>query len=202
MAWHLDGTYLENCNCDFACPCSISFFAQPADNERCEVALFFHVEDGEADGVDLGGLTIGVVADAPAQMSDGNWRVGVLMDEAASAEQQEKLGAIFGGQAGGPMEALAGLIGENLGVEAVPIEFGRRNGGLHAKAGDLVEIELDTIVLGEDPSGEPVRISGLPFPAPTVTAARATTSRISAFGLDFSNGGTKNAFWAPFSWEG
>jgi hypothetical protein len=201
MAWQLQGTYLENCNCDLVCPCSISFFAQRADNERCQVALFFHVEAGEADGVDLSGLTVCVIGDTPAQMGDGNWRVGVLMDEAASQEQQEKLGAIFGGQAGGPMEALAGLIGENLGVETVPIEFERRNGGIHAKAGDLVEIELETLVLGEDGSGEPVRISGIPFPAPTVTAARPRTSRISAFGLDISNDGDKNAFWAPFSWQ-
>jgi hypothetical protein len=199
MAWKLEGTYLENCNCDLACPCSISFFEQPADNERCLAAFFFHVESGDADGVDLGGLTVGVVVDGPQAMADGNWRVGVLMDESATEEQAQKLGAIFGGQAGGPMEPVAGLVGENLGVETVPIEFTRENGRVYAKAGDAVEVELETLVLGE--GEEPLRISGLAFPTSTVTAARPKRSRISAFGVDVSNDGSRNAFWAPFSWS-
>jgi hypothetical protein len=200
MAWNIEGTYFENCNCDLVCPCSVSFFVQPADNERCQVALFFHVASGEADGVDLSGLTVAVVADTPRQMGEGSWRIGVLMDAAASEEQAQKLGAIFGGEAGGPMADMAPLIGEMMGMESVPIEFSSDDGRVSAKAGDAVEIELETIRLGEN-GGEPLRISGLPFPAPTVTAARATTSRITAFGLDISNDGNKNAFWAPYSWS-
>ena len=46
-----------------------------------------------------------MVTDAPALMSDGGWKVGVLMDAAASPEQAEALGAVSGGQLGGPMEA-------------------------------------------------------------------------------------------------
>src|SRR3712207_8856693 len=34
----------------------------------------------------------------------------------------EKLGAVFGGQLGGPMEGLVPLIGENLGLQRAPIE--------------------------------------------------------------------------------
>jgi hypothetical protein len=34
-------------------------------------------------------------------MSEGNWRLGVLIDDRASDEQVEKLGAVFGGQLGG-----------------------------------------------------------------------------------------------------
>jgi hypothetical protein len=37
MAWRLEGTYFENCNCDVLCPCGASFFVLPADNERCRV---------------------------------------------------------------------------------------------------------------------------------------------------------------------
>ena len=61
-------------------------------------------------------------------MHEGNWKLGVLMDEAASDEQAEKLGAVFGGQLGGPMEALGPLVGEQLGVERVPMEFSSENG--------------------------------------------------------------------------
>jgi hypothetical protein len=200
MAWKVEGTYLENCNCELVCPCTISFFGQPADNERCLATFLFHVESGDADGVDLGGLTVAIVIDGPQMMGDGNWRVGVLMDDKASEEQAQKLGAIFGGQAGGPMEPVAGLVGENLGVESVPIEFTREDGRVYAKAGNAVEVELETLHLGE--SEEPVQISGLAFPSSTVTAARPKRSRISAFGVDVSNDENKNAFWAPFSWSG
>ena len=55
-------------------------------------------------------------------MSDGNWRLGVFVDAAASDEQAEKLIAVFGGQLGGPMEALGPLVSENLGVERATIE--------------------------------------------------------------------------------
>ncbi|TMG42354.1 MAG: VldV, partial [Chloroflexi bacterium] len=30
MSWSVEGTYFENCNCDFACPCLVTSFAAPA----------------------------------------------------------------------------------------------------------------------------------------------------------------------------
>jgi hypothetical protein len=95
MPWRLEGTYFENCNCDMACPCTTSGLTAPADYDRCHVALAFHVDSGDVDGVDVSGLTVAVVADTPPLMSEGNWRVGVLMDAAASQEQAEALGAVF-----------------------------------------------------------------------------------------------------------
>ncbi len=109
MAWRLEGTYFENCNCDVACPCGATSFLLPGDNERCVVILVFHVDSGEVEGVDVSGLSLAIVADAPGRMADGNWRVGVVMDEQASQEQAEALGAVFSGQKGGPMEALTPL---------------------------------------------------------------------------------------------
>ena len=52
------------------------------------------------------------------------------MDDQASAEQSEKLGAIFSGAMGGPMAGLTPLISENLGMEVASIEHfddGRRH---------------------------------------------------------------------------
>ena len=49
------------------------------------------------------------IADTPKVMTEGNWRLGMFVDEDASDEQMEKLGAVFGGQKGGPMEALVPL---------------------------------------------------------------------------------------------
>ncbi|HKX16715.1 MAG TPA: DUF1326 domain-containing protein [bacterium] len=200
MAWSLKGTYFENCNCNMVCPCSTSGLTMPADNERCRVVLTFHIASGRVDGVDVGNLTVAVLADTPRQMLSGKWRVGVFMDAAASPQQAEKLGAVFSGQLGGPMAALAPLIGEMLGVEKVPIRY--EDAGRHHRVtiGNAVDIEIEDFVPPQSTTGEVSKLTGLFHPAnSTLTIARATKARVNAFGLEFSNDG-KNGHSAPFSW--
>lgn len=200
MAWHLEGTYFENCPCDMVCPCTTSGLTMPADAERCRVVLIFHIDSGEVEGVDVSDLTVAVLADAPRLMADGNWRVGMLMDAAASQEQADKLGAVFSGQLGGPMEALSGLIGEMMGVEVAPMEYADEGRRHRVQIGDLAEIEIEDFVPPESPEGEVSKLTGIFHPAnSTLTIARATTSRFNAFGLEFSHEG-KNGHSALFSW--
>jgi hypothetical protein len=182
------------------CPCTTSGLTKPADAERCRVVLVFHIGSGEVDGVDVSDLTVAVLADTPQVMADGNWRVGVFMDEKATQEQADKLGVVFSGQLGGPMEALSGLFGENLGVEVAPIEYeddGRRH---RVRIGEFAEIEIEDFVPPQTPEGEVSKLTGVFHPAnSTLTMAQATTSRVNAFGLEFSHEG-KNGHSAPFSW--
>ena len=84
MAWQLEGTYFENCNCDVVCPCTAAAFDAPADYDRCNALLAFHVDSGEVDGTDVSDRSVAVIVDAPKQMSDGNWRVGLFMDARGS----------------------------------------------------------------------------------------------------------------------
>jgi hypothetical protein len=199
MAWKLEGQYFENCSCDVPCPCTVSFDLG-ADRDRCMVFLAFEVESGEVDGVDVSGLTVVLVADTPKVMTEGNWRLGVLMDEQASDEQAEKLGAVFGGQLGGPMEALAPLIGEQLGVERVSMEVSHENGTHRIALGDDGEVEVQEVVPFGKENGEPAKLTGVFHPGgEELTIARATKSNVSAFGIDFAfEGGS--AFANPFSW--
>src|SRR3954468_4865920 len=141
MSWKLEGTYFETCSCDVVCPCTASL-ALGATHDYCRAILVFNVADGEVEGTDVSGLTVVAVADTPKVMSDGNWRLGVYLDDKASDEQAEKLGAVFGGQLGGPMEALGPLVGENLGVRRAPIEV-REDGLKHSiTIGDDVDFEV------------------------------------------------------------
>jgi hypothetical protein len=202
MAWRLDGTYFENCSCDMVCPCTTSGLTMPADQDRCHVVLAFHVDRGDVDGLDVSNKTVVVIADTPPVMADGNWRVGVLMDAAASPEQAAGLGAIFGGQAGGPMAGLAPLITEMLGMESAAIEYvddGRRHS---LTVGDLIDIEIEDFVPPQLlPDGAVEMLTGVFHPAnSTLTVARATRARVSVFGLDFANE-CKNGHSAPFSWS-
>jgi hypothetical protein len=198
MAWKLEGSYFESCSCEVVCPCTASL-ALGADYDRCRVTLVFHVEDGEVEGVDVGGLTVAAVGDSPKVMTDGGWRIGVFIDAAASDEQAEKLGAVFSGALGGPMEALGGLIGENLGVERAPIEV--VNDGLRhsVKIGDAVDIEIEDFAGAEE--GSVITLNGVAHPVgSTVVLSRATRSSFNAFGLELDMTG-QNGHSAPFSWQ-
>ncbi len=199
MAWKLDGRYFENCSCEVPCPCTVSLDLG-ADYDRCNAFLVFQIESGDIEGVDVSGLTVAAVADTPKVMSDGNWRLGVLMDENASDEQAGKLGAVFGGQLGGPMGALAPLIEENLGMEKVPMEIAHENGTHSIKFGDGGEVAVEDVVSFGKENGEPARLAGVFHPAgETLTISKSTKSQFSAFGIDFAHEG-KSGFSSHFSW--
>jgi len=197
VAWKLQGTYFETCSCEVVCPCTASL-ALGADYDRCRVTLVFRVADGEVDGTDVSGLTVAAVADTPKVMTDGNWRLGVYIDAAASDDQAAKLGAVFGGQRGGPMEALGPLIGENLGVERAAIEV-TEDGLRHSvKIGDAIDFEIEDVVSFGVETGKPARLTGIFHPAGSeLTIAKATRSSIDAFGIEYEG---KSAFSSPFSW--
>jgi hypothetical protein len=202
MAWRLNGTYFENCSCEVACPCTVADFSVPADYDRCQFLMAFHVDSGTVDDVDVSGLTVGIFGDTPAMMVEGNWKVGLFMDANASEQQGAKLAGVFTGQMGGPMAGLAPLITEVLGMESKTIEY--RNDGRHhsVRIGDGVAIEVDDIASPLAPDADPPKLTQVHHPASsTLTVARSTASRISAFGYEIAPVG-KSGFSAPFSWAG
>jgi hypothetical protein len=198
MSWKIAGTYFETCSCDVVCPCTASL-ALGATNDYCRAMLVFNVKDGDVDGTDVGGLSVVAIADTPKVMSDGNWRLGVFIDAAASDEQAEALGGVFSGALGGPMEALGPLVAENLGVERAEMEI-REDGLVHSiRIGDAVDVEIEDVVPFGVESGEPARLEGIFHPAgSTLTIAHAKHARIDAFGISYEG---KSAFSkSDFAW--
>lgn len=199
MAWQIAGTYIENCNCDSVCPCATSGFTQAADGDACHLSLIFHIDGGAIEGVDVASRTVALVCDTPKMMADGGWAVGLFIDDGASDEQADALGSVFGGQAGGPVGALAPLIGEVRGVERAPMTY-VSDGLTHSvKIGSAVDIEVqDTLQPGSD---KPVELHGMTAtPVPDVVVATATRSSVNAFGMEWDNTG-KHGFSGPFSWS-
>ena len=198
MSWALEGTYFENCNCEWVCPCTVTSLTEPATQDRCQVVLVYHVDRGSVDGLDVSGLSVAVVADTPRMMTDGNWNVGLILDDRASEQQAEALTGVFTGKQGGPMAALAPLFGNMLGLERAPIAY-RDDGGRHSvRIGDGIAVEVEDFV----PHGleEPTRLQGVFHPSnTTLTIARPVSSRIAAFDMTFENEG-RSAFSAPFNW--
>ena len=199
MAWTMEGTYFESCSCDTICPCSWSAFTAPATNDRCTAMLAFHIDRGEVEGVDVSGLSFAIVVDSPAVMSDGGWRVGVVLDGAAGEEQAGALGRVLGGELGGPPAMLGPLIGEMLGVEQAPAEWRQSDGTFAVRFGDLIDVEVTSFTAGG--LAEPVQLVNVFHPAnTTLTLSPATKSKVDAFGITFDGTGT-NGFNAPYAWS-
>jgi hypothetical protein len=179
------------------CPCNFSF-DHGATYDYCRVTLVFDISTGEIEGTDVSGLKLAVIADTPKVMTEGNWRLGMFVDEAATDEQVEKLTAVYGGQKGGPMAGLAPLIGELLGVERAAIEVVEEGLRHSVRIGTAIDFEVEDIVPFGIETGEPVRITGMFHPVGSeLTAAEATRSQISAFGIEYEG---KTGLSSAFSW--
>jgi hypothetical protein len=197
MSWSLDGTYFETCSCELMCPCNFSF-DHGATYDYCRVTLVFNIEQGEIEGTDVSGRTLAVIADTPKVMTEGNWRLGMFVDDGTSDEQMQKLTAVFGGQMGGPMALIAPLVGEILGVERAPIEVVEEGLSHSVRIGDAIDFEVEDIVPFGVETGEPARLTGVFHPvASELTAAEATRSKISAFGIEYEG---KTGLSSAFSW--
>ena len=198
MSWNLSGSYFETCSCDLMCPCNMSF-DHGATYDYCRVVLVFNIKQGEIEGTDVSGLGVAAIADTPKVMTEGNWRLGMLIDERATDEQVELLAAVFGGQKGGPMEAVTPLVGEVLGVERVSFELVEEGLTHSAKIGDSVDFEIEDIVPFGVETGQPVRLVGMFHPAGSeFNAAEAKRSKISAFGIEYE--GKSGISASEFAW--
>jgi hypothetical protein len=198
VSWHLKGSYVETCSCELMCPCNLSF-DHGATYDFCRVTLVFNIREGEIEGTDIGGLKVAAIADTPKVMTDGNWRLGVFVDERATDEQLDKLVRVFGGQLGGPMAALAPLVGEMLGVERAAIEVDDDGLRHSVRVGDVIDFEIEDIVPFGVETGRPVRFDGMFHPvASNLTMAEAKRSRINAFGIAYE--GKTGLSTSEFSW--
>ena len=198
MSWSMTGEYVETCSCELMCPCNLSL-DHGATYDFCRVTLVFDIRDGEIEGTDVGGLTVAAIADTPKVMTEGNWKLGVFVDDKASDEQADKLVQVFGGQLGGPMAALTPLVGEMLGVERAPIEV-RHDGLRHSvRVGDAIDFEIEDIVPFGVQDGRPVRFDGMFHPVGSdLTMAEAKRTQINAFGIQYE--GKTGLSKSGFSW--
>jgi hypothetical protein len=198
MSWNLTGSYAETCSCELMCPCNLSF-DHGATYDFCRATLAFHIREGAVDGTDVRDRRVVTIIDTPKVMTDGNWRLGMFVDDQATDEQFDKLVKVFGGQLGGPMAMLAPLVGEIVGVERAAIEV-RDDGLRHSvRVGDAIEFEVEDIVPFGKEDGRPVRFDGMFHPVGSnLTMAEARRSRINAFGIQYE--GKTGLSTAEFSW--
>jgi hypothetical protein len=202
-AWNLDGQYYETCSCDFVCPCMPGQLMARPTKSSCTFAMAFQIDNGRFGGVPLDGLGFVVLGFTPEEMGKGNWSVGLITDNRATAEQQDAITAIASGAAGGPMAALSGLIGKFLGVEPAPITFDRSGVRWSVKASTLLDMAAEG-AKGINPNAtEPLYLENTGHPAADRFAlAHASRSHVNALGLAWNDAsGKNNGQYAPFSWR-
>ncbi len=200
MAYTLEGSILEVCDCNVLCPCWIG---EDPDNGTCDSVIAYHIERGSIDGVDVSGLTMAMLAHIPGNVLDGNFRAVVYLDDKAGQDQIDALLAAFGGKLGGPLEDMAKLVGETVAVVPATITFRVEEGRGSLKIGDEAEVIMEPY---RGPTGEITTLNESIFstiPGSPAYVAKASRYRVknAALGLDIDLEG-HNAIQGSFRFEG
>jgi hypothetical protein len=180
MAWTMSGTYVANCSCQLICACPVDGPPSGPDGQ-CRGVAVFHIARGDLDNVDLSGVNFAFCNLFPSNLTAGNWKVGIVIDEGASGDQAAALERILHGDEGGPFAEFAGLFGEWLGVQRASVTFsdGDRPS---ASVGGTVKYTFEPL---EGPDGSQTTVKSAMYGfAPEYRIGRAP-GRSDLFGLDF-----------------
>jgi hypothetical protein len=180
MAWRMSGTYVASCNCAVLCACPVD--GQPTGpNGQCTGALVFTIDEGHLNDVDLSGVNFALYNFFPSNLTSGNWKIGIVIDEGASDQQAGAIQQIVSGDEGGPFAEFTPLIGEMLGVERARVSFSdgdTPSGSIEGKT----DFTFDPL---KGPDGSPTTIKNAMFGfAPEYKVGNAS-GRSDAFGLSF-----------------
>ena len=182
MAYEIEGKLLEVCTCNVLCPCWVG---EDPDYKTCDTTIAWGIEKGSVEGVDVSGLTMAVSAHIPKNiLIPKSWKAVVFVDEKATAEQEGVLLRLFTGQLGGAVADLAGLIGEVVAVERVPIAFTVAGGKGRISIGAMVEAEMAPFV---GATGNPTTLPETVFS--TIPGSPVYASKASQYTRDGSSHG-------------
>ncbi|MGH2444731.1 MAG: DUF1326 domain-containing protein [Candidatus Limnocylindria bacterium] len=199
MTYNVEGRLLEVCTCNVLCPCWIG---EDPDGGTCESTLGWRIDDGRIEGVDVSGLTIAMTVHIPGNILKGDWKAVVFVDDRSSSEQQEAMLKLFTGQLGGAIADLAGLVGEVLSVERVPITFTVDEGKGTLDLGGITRADLTGY---QGATGKPTVLSETVFstiPGSPVYVGKADTyTRTGAAGLSDVDLTGHNALQGHFRFE-
>jgi hypothetical protein len=70
MAWQMSGQLTEFCSCKLMCPCWFGPAPVP-DQGWCSGAILYDIEQGQIDGIDVGGRKVVFAADWPGNFFGG-----------------------------------------------------------------------------------------------------------------------------------
>jgi hypothetical protein len=141
-AWNMKGTLVIACNCDYGCPCNVN--GRPTTG-KCEGGWTWQLEAGVYGDVKLGGLCIGLYANWPAAIHEGNGVATTLIDERADTAQRDSFRALLEGRSGGPWAIFRKTFTELQGPNYVRYEVDSTTQLPRVRGGDALAIETEYI---------------------------------------------------------
>jgi hypothetical protein len=140
MAYKIEGKLLEVCSCNILCPCWVG---EDPDGGTCDSAMAWKIDKGEIEGIDVAGLTFALSVHIPGNvLTPKSWKVAAFVSDTATDDQHGALLKVFTGQLGGAIADFAGLIGEVVSVERVPITFTVAEGKGRLSIGSVADAQL------------------------------------------------------------
>jgi hypothetical protein len=171
------------------------------------VVIAWHFADGQYGDTLLQDLNLVAYAQIPGNAFEGNWTMGVYLDERADANQAEALGTIFSGQAGGWPAVLSALIATPLPPKQVPITFEIADDNVRVTVPDLLEVATERVP-NPLPGGAPLdlKVGNLAVPFYTGTTGTAdvrqsTTLKLTDPNLSFELSG-RSSLIGTFEYRG
>jgi hypothetical protein len=197
LTWWAKGLLFENCCCQVVCPGHVHF-SQLCTYERCVGYWAVRFDEGEFDGVALGGSRAVVAYESPQHMIQGGWTEVLIIDEAATAAQRSAVEAVLKGTAGGPWAKLAPFVSTWLETRYYPIRIEDEATTKRVVVEGLLEGTIEHI-RGRDRS-QPVTIQNMfnQLHAATQVVSRGSTDYDDGV-IVFDNDGT-HGLYSHFSW--
>jgi len=162
------------------------------------VLVAYHIDKGRFGDTKLDGLNATLAVHSPGHMMKVKWRAALYLDSAASKDQADALGQIFGGKSGGPPAGLAPFIGEMLGVSTLPIVYEIAGKKRSLKIPNVADMEVEGM---EGAGGKRISIENSPLTEPLVYVARSKKLTYTDHGMNWEIS-DKNSFYTPISWKG
>ena len=200
-SWRLRGDILEVCSCNVTCPCN---FGGDPSQSPCDAAWGLHITTGNYGNTRLSGLNVVLYFRIPGKVFDGNWTLGACLDQRANQQQQQALGAILTGQAGGFFAALSGLIGRALPPKQLPIRFETVDGDHRVTVPGLLEVGSERVpnpMPGQPPMDTKFSGGLIPIFAGRTSVRRSAVVRVRDPNLSFEYRG-RSALTGRFDAQG
>jgi hypothetical protein len=200
-SWRMRGDVMEACSCATTCPCNFGSDPTPLP---CDVVIGWRIQEGNYGNTRLDGLSVVLYGRIPGNVFQGNWTVGVYLDQRASHPQAQALGDIFAGNAGGWPAMLSSLIGNLLTPKQVPIQFQTVDSEHSITIPGLLEVGSERVpnpLPGQPPLDPKVSNLAVPFYTGPVSVRRSRTLRLSDPGMSFQYAG-RSSLVGQFDYSG
>jgi len=198
--WRIAGDFVVSCNCEVFCPCVLSLGKARPSQGHCYSWFAFRIAKGHWGEIRLDGIRLALLLEVPGPMEQGNWTLGLYVDEPAEAAAAEALTEIFTGRAGGPSGWLSTVIATFLGTRRVPITFERDGRDWRFVIPRIADARVKPIPgAGGD---DLVRITNSRYwMSPEVVVCANERSRIRDWGRNWNLDG-RSAEFGAFDWSG